>query len=444
MRQKTGFNLLIVAAFLIPNLLMAQGKKPEVLVYGGGIDAYTAAIQSAKSRLNTVWIFEEANLREVMNLPSGNLENHADLNSGIWADLLAAAMGSESRNDSLAAVALRQLNPQLILNAMEEEINKHPHLNLIAHSKLRSAKKSSSRWEVVLENRQKFKIRALVDTSEDGEIAQMSGLTNLSSVTEPENLAIEAGHPPLALRTSVAVFTTGKPHELHYVPLALLIQQSPSGRQGSLTGQNIFFTKYNSPIQEMLAHSNEHIPLLAHVGQAAGAAAGYIAFFKKSSEKTEVRQVQGELLQYGARLVPYQDVNIQDPNFAAIQRIGATGMFPGVTDEAGRYCFAPDQTVSTEEIRPVLNELFSRSQIWFSDKRGEIFTLSELVSLIKYISHRGNELETSIERNWERKFKFDGDYDPQLPVTRLHAAVLLDEYCKPFDVRIDLQGKVTR
>ena len=444
MRQKIGISFLIITVFLIPNLLMAQGKKPEVLIYGNGIDAYTAAIQSAKSRLNTVWVFEEANLREVINLPSGNLENHTDLNSGIWADLLAAAMGSESRNDSLAAAALRPLNPQLILNAMEEEIKMHPHLNLIAHSKLRSAKKSSSRWEVVLENRQKFKIRALVDASENGKIAQMAGLTNLSSVTEPETLAIEAGLPPLALRTSVAVSTTGEPHALHYVPLALLIQQSPSGRQQNQTGQNIFFTKYNSPIQEMLAHSNEDLPLLAHVGQAAGAAAGYVAFFKTTSEKTEVRQVQGELLQYGARLIPYQDVKIQDPNFAAIQRIGATGMFPGVIDEAGRYCFAPNQTVPIKEIRPVLNELFSRSQIWFSDKGDEIFTLSELMALIKYISHRGNELETSIERNWERKFKFNGDYDPQLEVTRSHVAVLLDEYCKPFDVRIDLQGKVTR
>lgn len=119
-------------------------------------------------------------------------------------------------------------------------------------------------------------------------------------------------------------------------------------------------------------------------------------------------------------------------------------MFPGVIDEAGRYCFAPNQTVPIKEIRPVLNELFSRSQIWFSDKGDEIFTLSELMALIKYISHRGNELETSIERNWERKFKFNGDYDPQLEVTRSHVAVLLDEYCKPFDVRIDLQGKVTR
>ena len=144
MRQKIGISFLIITVFLIPNLLMAQGKKPEVLIYGNGIDAYTAAIQSAKSRLNTVWVFEEANLREVINFSSGNLENHTDLNSGIWADLLAAAMGSESRNDSLAAAALRPLNPQLILNAMEEEIKMHPHLNLIAHSKLRSAKKSSS------------------------------------------------------------------------------------------------------------------------------------------------------------------------------------------------------------------------------------------------------------------------------------------------------------
>lgn len=428
----------------MPVLLMAQGKKPEVLIFGNGVDAYAAAIQSAKSRLNTVWIYEAGNLKEAMDLPAGPIESHQDLHSGIWGDLLAATMGSDTRHDSLAAVALRPLNPQLILNAMEEEIKKHPHLTLIANGQIRTAKKSSSRWEIVLADRRSFKVRAVVDATEEGKISHLAGMTNLSSAGEPENLSIEAGRFPLALRTAVAVSTLGEPQPLHYIPLALLIQQSPGGRQGNLAGQNIFFTRHHSAIRTMLTHSKDDLPLLAHIGQAAGAAAGYVAFYRTSSEKIAVRQVQGELLQYGARLIPYQDVKIQDPNFAAIQRIGATGMFPGVTDEAGKYSFAPNRTVSTEEIRPVLNELYSRSQIWFSDKGDENFTLSKLMGLIKYISHRGNELETSIERNWERKFKFTGDYDPQLQVTRLHVAVLLDEYCKPFDVRIDLQGKITR
>lgn len=448
MIQRIGLKTLLITIILMPVLLMAQGKKPEVLVFGNGIDAYTAAIQSAKSRLNTVWIYEAATLKEAVALPPGNIEGHQDLHSGIWADLLAAAMGAKESDDSLSSIALRPLNPQLILNAMEEEISEFPHLTIIRNTGLRSAKKSKRTWEVVLADRRKYKVRAVVDASENGLIAQLAGLKELKNSIEVAdlstiNFSTEHGYFTPLMRTGVIAADAGD-GQLYSIPLGQLIQQSSQGGQDKPMGQNIFFTRNTQIIRDLLTHSPEDLPLLAHTGQAAGAAASYVAFYRTSSEKIEVRPVQGELLQYGLRLIPFQDIALRNPNFAAIQRIGATGIFHAIADTDRRLCFAPDQPVLPGEIRPALNELYSRSQIWFAEQKNDQFRLADLLSLIKYISHRGNELDTQVERNWERKFKFDGIYDPELQVTRLHVAVLLDEYCKPFDVRIDLQGRVTR
>lgn len=444
MRQRIGLKTIILSLLIsTPCLLMAQGKRPEVLIFGDGIDAYAAALQSAKSRLNTVWINEASSLSAGLDLPSGTIEGHQQLHNGIWADLLAASMASDTRNDSLAAVATNPLNAQLILNAMEEEMKKYPHLLLLTNAQVRSAKKSSSRWEIVLNDRQRFKVRAVVDASADGHIARLAGLPSLTNpldTDDPLSKAIQSG---VLGRTSVAVSNLGKSHP-YSVPLGLFIQQAPQGRGGDLRGQNIFFTRNTPLIKELLTGTREDLPLLAHVGQAAGAAAGYVAFFKTTSEKIEVRQAQGELLQYGARLVPYQDVKIQDPNFAAIQRIGLTGLFPGTTDATGNFNFDPTKEVFTGELKPILRALYSRSQIWFEEHTEDQLTLGDLLSLIKYISHRGNELEAQVTRNWQRRYQFAEDFNLQSPATRIQVAVLLDEFCKPFDVRVDLQGKVTR
>lgn len=444
MRQRIGLKTIILSLLIsTPCLLMAQGKRPEVLIFGNGIDAYTAALQSAKSRLNTVWINEAPSLSIGLDLPSNTIEGHQQLHSGIWADLLAASMGSDTRNDSLAAVATNPLNPQLILNAMEEEMKKYPHLLLLTNAQVRSAKKTSSRWEIVLTDRQRFKVRAVVDASADGQLARLAGLQSLTNALDIDDPSSRESQSGVLGRTSVAVSDLGKP--LPYrVPLSLFIQQAPQGRKGDLRGQNIFFTRNNPTISELLTGTREDIPLLSHLGQAAGAAAGYVAFFKTTSEKIEVRQAQGELLQYGARLVPYQDVKMQDPNFAAIQRIGLTGLFPGTTDTTGNFNFDPTKEVLVEELKPILQALYSRSQIWFEEHVDERLTLGDILSLIKYISHRGNELEAQVTRNWQRKYKFQEDFNLQSPATRIQVAVLLDEFCKPFDVRVDLQGRITR
>src|SRR5690606_25121687 len=107
--------------------------------------------------------------------------------------------------------------------------------------------------------------------------------------------------------------------------------------------------------------------------------------------------------------------------------------------------FDPDRPVLVDEIQPVLNQLFSRSQIWFIDHSSlDTLKLDDLFSLIKYVGHRGDELEQQVEKGWSRRFNFDGAYDKQRLATRRLVAVLMDAYCRPLDVKVGLDGSIQR
>ena len=69
------------------------------------------------------------------------------------------------------------------------------------------------------------------------------------------------------------------------------------------------------------------------IGQAAGIAAA-VAALKSGGARprlrdVSVREVQEGILAAGGYLMPYLDITPDDPRFAAVQRIGATGIMRG-------------------------------------------------------------------------------------------------------------------
>ena len=71
-------------------------------------------------------------------------------------------------------------------------------------------------------------------------------------------------------------------------------------------------------------------PVVMEIGQAAGIAAALAV--KKSGvslKDVSVRKIQSGILAAGGYLLPYLDIPVTDPRFAAVQRIGATGIMRG-------------------------------------------------------------------------------------------------------------------
>ncbi|WP_342646720.1 FAD-dependent oxidoreductase [Mucilaginibacter sp. CSA2-8R] len=183
------------------------------------------------------------------------------------------------------------------------------------------------------------------------------------------------------------------------------------------------------------------------LGQGAGTVAAYCAFFKTTTQKLNVRAIQGELLDFKGYLMPFSDVPLADPNFRAIQQVSATGMLHGIPQVNGKTAairFKADTTVTTAEVEPVIKEIYTRAFLWFNKvKPGEQFTLGNLISFISEITlSEPKPLQAKIEKDWQATYKFKQPFDMNHPLTRREFAVLTNKYLNPFARTVDLSGKL--
>lgn len=431
-----NMRLLLCLLAIMPFFVFSQSKRPQVLVYGSGVDAYAAALQSAMSNLNTVWVVEGDQVARELTSDVTAIALGGGLDAGIWADFLARTLGHDEPSDSLSAVARKRINPQIAQNVIDSTIDASDNLTLVYGNGLRGIRKRGKDWQVELTSRQRYRVRAVIDASAGADLHRLalgSDSVKTRTILDDSYFQPTTYHPLFRTGAAVGRMGTGTSFAL---PLAALVPADDS---------NLFVTRHTPAIRSLLTQTDDDIPLLMHAGQAVGAAAAYTAFFKTTSDRLDTRSVQGEVLQYGARLVPFADVPLADAHFGPIQRVGSTGMLAGFPAATGELLFDPDRPVLAEEIQPLLNQLFSRSQIWFIDHPAlDTLKLTDLFSLIKYIGHRGDELEQQVEKGWTRRFQFDGKYDEQRLATRRLVAVLMDAYCRPFDVKVGMDGSIQR
>ncbi|WP_374948836.1 FAD-dependent oxidoreductase [Mucilaginibacter sp.] len=183
------------------------------------------------------------------------------------------------------------------------------------------------------------------------------------------------------------------------------------------------------------------------LGQGVGAAAGWCAFFKKTTKELDVRKIQDEILIYGGSLMPFNDIPKKDPDYRAIQQVGASGMLPGykkVTGSTAQVLFMPDTIVYTAEIKPLMNDMYARAFLWFNKTQpGDVFTVGNLLSYISEMSLADPAtLQKVLAAAWKPKYKFTRDFDMRRPVTRREFAVLANKYFNPFSRKVDLAGKL--
>lgn len=411
--------LLLVAA----NTSVAQKKKNlQVLVYGSGILAFSAAVQSAQSSVPTVWVVDSEALVPQFSERAVEVENADGTDGGIWLDLLMDMALSKTRSDSLADVVKHDMSPRLFQNAMERIINKQQYLQIIRGRSIENLKKGKKNWQVTLNDKQKLDVMCLVDASDDQPLWALSGLTGELQATAPLSAK------DLSLVQQRTLVASGGADSIYAVQLKHLL----AGQM-----ENLFTLR---GVQGIFGDRLEDAPLRSSVGQALGACAAYLAFFKQTADKIDVRKVQMELLTYGARILPYQDVKIEDNNFLAVQKTGLAGILQG-ENNGSQYRLGKDAKVRFDEIEPIFDQLYSRSQLWFLDNKGEFLRWKDFLSLIKFVGLRGDEVERQMEKDWSTKLKFDGAYDPEGLVQRYEFMVVLDRYATPFVKAVNQQGQ---
>ena len=177
-------------------------------------------------------------------------------------------------------------------------------------------------------------------------------------------------------------------------------------------------------VSNLMNGSTRLQPVVMQLGQASGALAALAVLEGKSVKNIAVRQLQEELLEARCYIMPYLDLKPSDRHFKAIQRIGATGILRGEGRNVGwsnETWFRAGDPLRGEEI--YLDGLLPG----FNMAPGEI-TIGTMMQLIRGI---GGAVPGGSEAEWWEKLGLV-DYNPDRPVLRLEAAVVVDAAFDPF------------
>lgn len=420
------FFLFTVCFFSISNLF-GKEIKPKVLVYGDNIEAFAAAIQSARSNVPTLWVIPSADFCANCDFEA----SEGNLVGGIWMGVLQEITGQKKKSDSLFNAIQHDLSSQIILNVMNEMMNKQNNLTILKDIKVASLINKKKNIDIVLSNKRKLSLISVVDASEGMDLFRLAKVEIQINKSGSNELLVDGPLQDLGndmLRTLVAIGAVN--HQLDGFTAKKIVQQSID---------NLFFCKAGG--NSMLDVSS--ISLKMAMGQVIGASAAYCAFFKTTSEKLDVRKLQTELMSFESRLLPFVDIRMEDPNFNALQKIFLVGILPWNKANVP-FQFIPMDSVSIASVRPVIQQLYSRSQLWFVDNKTDYFSTRSLIELIKVIAFRGDDLDLEVEKAWKRRFKFNREFDLNRTITRYEFAVLLDAYAEPFAKNITLEGKILR
>ena len=399
--------------------LLAQTTKTGVLVVGNTTGGLAAAVQSARSGAKTIYLPQSLSISARFSeedLPYlEKIKNH-----------YALKVKKRSRQtDSIISSKIRLDQASKLIKEISDTVK---NLSLNYNNAIDQIKKDGKGWEVRLKGGQKIKSDVVVDATEN------LSITSMLKIDVKKTMAIPG--------TAKNLFD----NKLYRSTVALGFQEEANNERsvstiplGSLIPQG--FENFIIVPQKI----GQFRPLSMSAGQAAGTIASYCAFFNTTTKNISVRVVQGELLAYDALLFPYSDIESNDPNFLAFQRMGLSGLIRpkiGKDGNLNKIRFDTAGTISAVELRSPMKEFYTRSQIWFADNRNATLSIGDAISLFMFTASRGEELKKEIEEGWKVSFKLNSDFDIKRNITRKEFAILADRYLQPYNVRVDLAGNL--
>jgi hypothetical protein len=430
--------LAVLIIFLNAYCAIAETIKTDVLVIGGGASAVTAAIQSSRSKLKTVLLVKGAWLESMQDKGMITIDANRNLPYGLWGEfrrhvqqLYKGTPGYDTTYN--APLKFEPFAGSGVLKKMADTTQR---LTIKLNTSYTAIEKDGTGWKISINQNGRtdyIKAKALVDATENGEIVTMAGATYPPSITYGDNLyrtAIVSGDD----LSKQAMSKTKNAYPLtpaYYIPMSALVVKD---------ADNLFITE-----KALLVKTS--LPVQMAIGQGVGTMAAYCAFFKTTTKNLKVRPVQSELLDFKGYLLSFDDVDSADRYFRAIQQVAVTGLLKGtqkIQNNQPRFLFMPDSTVSSVEIKPVLNEIYSRAFIWFNNiKPADKLTIGNTLSFISEITLADPEsFRIKMQKEWKTKYKFNSEFDLNQPITRREFAILANQYINPFARTVDMSGRM--
>ncbi|WP_184550172.1 FAD-dependent oxidoreductase [Mucilaginibacter sp. FT3.2] len=437
--------LLLVLLLLNCTQTYAQTIKTDILVIGGTPGGTAAAIQGARSKLKTLLIEPGPQLCPTMAQQTiTTVSTDKSLPSGIWGEFrkrVIAFYKTTAGYDTAynAPLRLEPYTGAAILKKMADTVK---NLTVKLNAPLSTIKKDGDGWQVTISQDGKLqliKAKVVIDATSGASIAEKLKINFIPFDFKAGNGQATAFRTSIAMgdsfprQTDATVSTANYPQLPAYcIPLNAIVAR---GLDNLLVIGNFF------PDDDL-----QYLPKQLTLGQGAGVTAAFCAFFKTTTKNINVRLVQGELLDFKGYLLPFADIKPADPYLRSIQQIAATGLLKGVQKTAGNstiIAFMPDSAVTTAEIEPVLNDIYTRTFLWFNrEKPSAKFTVGNVFSLISEITLTDPKtLQIGMTKAWKTEYRFTSPIDQGRPVTRREFAILINKFLNPFARTIDIGGR---
>jgi len=226
--------------------------------------------------------------------------------------------------------------------------------------------------------------------------------------------------------------------EIEFINIKVPSYNVPLGSLISEKVENFIVAEKNISVSNIVNGATRLQPVVLGIGQAAGALAATSVLENKKPSEVSIRKVQNALLESNAYIMPYFDVNPDDEGFAAMQRIGASGIFKGVGIPykwANQTWFYPEQIVSEYEWKQGLLPYYP--ELEKVDASGTGITLEFIDGLVKQFEK--DALHHTVVKNWLDFYKTKS-VDEKSPLNRRKVSIITDQIFNPFSMEIDFEG----
>lgn len=235
--------------------------------------------------------------------------------------------------------------------------------------------------------------------------------------------------------------------DLHFYPVPSY--NLPIGTLIPTTKENFIVAEKSISVSNIVNGTTRLQPVCLLIGQASGVLAALSANKNLTPSEISIREVQNILLESGAFIMPYSDIQPNHPAFNAVQRVGATGIIKGEGKNIGwenHTLIYPDSLVSRNALIKNLYEWLPHN---IPNFKKEFLSLNDTIELLRAFGENFNieECKSSSEHLFKEinnftNLRFDNSLDLDTEITRAEFASILDKFVNPFDLRhIDHNGK---
>lgn len=275
------------------------------------------------------------------------------------------------------------------------------------------------------------------------ESRRMKGLVTLTV----NHVADPYGQEEPFYRTGIAVgdYTIDHHHlknpeapEIDFIKIKVPSYNMPLGSLIPKDQDGLIVAEKSISVSNIVNGATRLQPVVLGIGQAAGTLAAVSIRKNVQPKDVNIREVQQELINSKAYIMPFIDVKPDDPDFQAIQRIGATGVLKGTGIAykwANQTWFYPERPLSEYE-------LISGLKHYYPELEGMHASGASLT--LRFLSTVFNAIDPKLDyEKIMEEWQFNNEAPAKdLKINRRMAAVLVDSHLNPFSVPVNFKGSL--